>query len=91
MAGDDAELSGMKTAAWVLILCAVVGIVAIVMMFKQGTGKGLPAILLLVAGILPILFSSKAILGVPMVLGAVFAFLTKPSEGAAAQAPAAPE
>ena len=79
-AGTNPELASMKTASYVLLAVGIMGIIAVVMMFKKNTAKAVPAILLLVGGGLPRVFSTKAIFGTPMLLAGIFAFLAKPKD-----------
>ena len=81
-----AELSGMKTATYMLILCGLTGLVFSVLTLMSKLKKEINAVILILAGLLPLLFSGKAIFGVPMVLAGILAFAAKPKVREAANA-----
>lgn len=75
--GGSPELTNLKTAATLLIICAIIGIVATVLLIVKKIPKFVVGVLLILAGIFPIFFAGKAVFGLPMVLGGIFAFLIK--------------
>lgn len=77
MAGMAAEMSALKSASYALLACAVLGLVASVMVLRLKGNKAINALLLIVAGALPIVLASKAVFGAPMVLAGLLAFGVK--------------
>jgi lysylphosphatidylglycerol synthetase-like protein (DUF2156 family) len=84
-----AELSAMKNATYALLGCGVLGlVVSILAMLRKGQ-KIVNAVLLIVAGVLPLVFSTQALFGVPMALAGLLAFAINYQKAPQA-APAAP-
>lgn len=77
-AGDaGGELLAHKNATYALIACGIVGLLVSIMVAAGKGKKVVNAILLIVAAVAPIAFSSDALFGVPMALGGLFAFGAK--------------
>lgn len=74
------ELNELKTATYLLILCGVTGLVFSIMVLMSKLKREINAVILIAAGLLPLLFSAKALFGVPMVLAGLLAFVSKPKE-----------
>ncbi len=78
MAGSaGAQFASYEIATYLLIGCGLIGAVMAIMELLK---KGNPYItggLLMVAGVLPLLFASKALFGLPMVLGGLMAITLK--------------
>ena len=71
------ELTSFKTAAYVLLICAFVGLVfSLLTLMKKGL-KIVNVIGLILAGLLPIFISTQAFLGVPMVIGGLLGLTVK--------------
>ncbi|MCP4218687.1 MAG: hypothetical protein GY765_28905 [bacterium] len=63
-----AQLASYEIATYLLIGCGIIGaVIAIMMLFKKGNPY-ITGGILIVAGVLPLLFVSKALFGLPMVL-----------------------
>jgi len=71
------QISQMETAASMLLLAAAVGgVSSVLLMIKQGPPKAL-GILLIIAGVFPMIFSPNAIFGLPMTLAGLMALFLK--------------
>ncbi len=81
-----AELVGIKTATYLLIVCGLAGLVISFMVLSGKLKKEINAILFVIAAVLPLFFSANAVFGVPMVLAGILAFFTKPRAKAPAPA-----
>jgi hypothetical protein len=75
--GQGAELAGLKNAAYSLLVCAAVGFIVSIMVALRKGNKMANAVLLIVVALLPLIFSTKALFGVPMALAGLFAFGVK--------------
>jgi hypothetical protein len=76
-AGLGGEMAGLEKATYALLACAVIGLVAsILVLIRKGHKIG-NAVLLLVCGVLPIVFATKAVFGVPMAIAGLVAFSVK--------------
>ena len=73
-----AEMSSMKTATYLLILCGISGLVFSISTLISKFKKEINAGALILSGVLPLFFSGNAIFGVPMVLAGILAFGAKP-------------
>lgn len=80
-----AQFRGLKTAAYLLILCGGTGMVFSVLTLLSKLRMEVNAIILITAGVLPLFFSWKALFGVPMVLAGGLAFAAKPKAAPAAE------
>jgi hypothetical protein len=83
MGALGAEAVGLQRATWALLATGLVGlIISIVVLIRKGN-KIANGALLVICGVLPILFASKAIGGVLLVLAGIFAFFVKPKAAVA--------
>lgn len=84
------ELSSMKIATYALLICGFLGLAISVLVIMRKFNRWANAVLLIVCGALPLVFASKAVFGVPMILAGLLAFAVKYDSGAAPAAPSAP-
>lgn len=83
LAGLGAEAVGLQRATYALLACGVLGlIVSVVVLIRKGQRVANGA-LLVICGALPLVFQTKAIGGVLMVLAGIFAFFAKPKAAVA--------
>lgn len=75
--GQNSELAGLKNASYALLACAVVGLLVSVMVAMRKGNKMANAALLIVAGLLPMVFATNALFGVPMAVAGLLAFAVK--------------
>ena len=81
----------MKGGTYSLIACGIVGLVFSILIIMRKVNRWLNAVILIVCGALPLVFTTDALFGVPMILGGLLALAVKYEAGAAAPAaPAAP-
>ncbi|MCP4218688.1 MAG: hypothetical protein GY765_28910 [bacterium] len=79
-----AEFASYEVATYMLIGCGIIGaVIAIMLLMKKGNPY-INGAVLMVAGILPLLFVSKAMFGLPMVLGGLLALTIKRNTAKAA-------
>jgi len=69
--------AGLKYATYALLACGVVGLAVSVLILMLKGNRWANAGLLIVAGFLPLVFSTTALFGVPMVLAGLLAFAVK--------------
>lgn len=77
-----AELSSMKYATYALLAGGGLGLIAAILFAINKLGKLPVGIVLIVFAVLPLVFSGKAVFGTPMLLGGIFALLSKPKQQA---------
>ncbi len=75
-----AELSSLKYATYSLLAGGGLGLIAAILFAINKLGKLPVGILLIVVAVLPLVFSGKALFGTPMLLGGIFALLSKPKQ-----------
>ncbi len=71
------EINMLAITSYMLILCAIVGAVAVTLIILNKATKQMNGSLLIAAGSLPLLFDLHAITALPMVVGGIFAFFIK--------------
>jgi hypothetical protein len=83
LAGLGTEALGLQRATYALLACGAIGlIVSIIVLIRKGQRVANGA-LLVICGALPLVFQTKAIGGVLMVLAGIFAFFAKPKAAVA--------
>jgi formate hydrogenlyase subunit 3/multisubunit Na+/H+ antiporter MnhD subunit len=70
---DARQLNALRAATYLLLVCGVVGLVVSVRVMARKGQRWLNALLLLVAGLLPLAWCEKACFGVPMALAGLLA------------------
>lgn len=76
----DSSFLIVKITAYTLIICGICGLIfSIRVLFTKGKNSA-NGVMLVVAGILPILFATKAIFGLPMILAGILAFAIEPEK-----------
>jgi len=88
--GEGSDLlTQMKGGTYSLIACGIVGLIFSVMVIMRKVNRWANAVILIVCGALPLVFTTEAIFGVPMILAGLLAFAVKYESPAAPAAPAA--
>lgn len=74
------KIQAVSQASTLLILCSLLGITAALLVLLGKWKKNILCIALILAGIAPLLFSDKALFGVPMTLAGILGFAIKPKK-----------
>jgi hypothetical protein len=94
LAGSSGEagsqLSALKGGTYSLIACGVIGLAISVMIIMRKFNRWANAAILIICGGLPLVFTTDAIFGTPMILAGLLALAVKYDGGPAPAAPAAP-
>ena len=77
------EMVGLQRATYALLACGALGLIASFLVLLRKGPKIALAVVLVVCGGLPLVFATKAIGGVLMVLAGLFAFFVKPKTAVA--------
>ena len=77
-AGLGSEIVGLQRGTYALLACGALGlIISVVVLLRKGQRFANGA-LLVICGVLPMVFATKAVFGVPMALAGLFALAAKP-------------
>lgn len=71
------EIKSLERATYALLACALLGLVFSVLIMARKGQRFVNAILLLVAGALPLVFHTNALFGTPMILAGLLALAVK--------------
>jgi hypothetical protein len=77
LAGMGDQMAGLKNATYALLGCAALGLIVSILVAVRKGNKVVNAILLIVAGVLPLVFETRALFGTPMALAGLLAFAVK--------------
>lgn len=77
-----AEFENQKTAAHLLIFCGITGLAFSLLILAPKLKRQIVAVILIGLGVLPLLFSGKALFGAPMVVAGVMVLVSKPEDAA---------
>jgi hypothetical protein len=71
------EIKALERATYALLACALLGLVVSVLIMARKGQRFVNAIVLVVAGVLPVVFHTNALFGAPMVLAGLLALAVK--------------
>ncbi len=70
------EFEQIKTTAYLLIFCGITGMVFSALVLAPRLKSGIIAVILIMAGVLPLVSSWKALFGIPMVIAGILVFFS---------------
>ena len=77
MGSAGSQFLGLRNATYALLICAIIGLIFSFIILMRKGNKFINSGVLVVAGILPMLFASKAMFGIPMAIAGLLALTVK--------------